>query len=124
VVGGIKMGFSDDRPRPGALRDSLDIDGLIQALEYKEDALVREQAAQALSEIRFLVKGTERAIEPLINIALKDDDKDVRMSAAKSLGKIGGKKVLKTFEELVEEEEDSIRKKNINEVIDKIKEWV
>jgi hypothetical protein len=71
------------RPNVKKMEVEGDIDGLIKALGYQKDALVRIEAAYALHRI-----GGTRAVEPLIAL-LKDDDKIVRQSVAKVLGEIG-----------------------------------
>lgn len=69
-------------PEVGKLKNKGDIDGLIKALEYKNEPNVRSAAAKALGEI-----SDERAVEPLI-AALKDKKAVVRQNAAMALGKI------------------------------------
>ena len=51
------------------------VKGLIKALGYDKDRIVRVNAVEALGKI-----GDTRAVEPLI-AALKDKDKDVRIAA-------------------------------------------
>jgi HEAT repeat protein len=53
-----------------------DIDGLIRALAYKKDPVVRKCAAKALGEI-----GDARAVDGLV-FGLKDQDEVVRRFAA------------------------------------------
>ena len=61
-----------------------DIDGLIKALAYKKDPVVRKWAAKALGEI-----GDACAVDGLVS-ALKDQDKVVRRFVVVALGIIGG----------------------------------
>ncbi len=91
----------------GKLRDPRAVDPLIKTLKNK-DSFLREEAAKALSKLRWkpdnredevwywigkdnwdkvIFLGTE-AVEPLIN-ALKDKDWDVREAVAEALGKSG-----------------------------------
>ena len=60
-----------------------DVNGLIKALNYKQDSEIRENAAKALGEI-----GDTRAVKPL-SIALHDLNNDVRWSTIKALEKLG-----------------------------------
>jgi HEAT repeat protein len=59
------------------------IEGLIKALGYPQDAGVRKRAAAALGEL-----GDLRACEPLI-AAFQDKDSEVRTAAESALGRIG-----------------------------------
>jgi len=64
------------------LRVRNDVKGLIKALGYDKDPLVRQAAADALGET-----GDPRAVKPLI-AALRDRNAPVRQAAAKALGRI------------------------------------
>jgi len=70
-------------PNVEKLKEKRDLKGLIKALRYKRDGVVRQTAAEVLGEI-----GDARAVEPLL-AALRDEDSDVREAAAEALGKIG-----------------------------------
>ena len=59
------------------------VKGLIKALGYQKDKLIRQHAAEALGFI-----GDTHAIEPLI-ATLKDNDRWVRDEAADALNKLG-----------------------------------
>lgn len=67
------------------LKEKRDIKGLIKALKYRKNWLVRSRAAKALGEI-----GDTRAVEPLC-VALKDENLGVQTDVAKALKKIEAK---------------------------------
>ena len=71
------------KPNVEKLAEKGDVEGLIKALEYKKDAVVRFSAAIGLG-----IFGYERAVEPLIK-ALGDIDNDVRRYATEALGRLG-----------------------------------
>jgi len=71
------------KPNVEKLAEKGDVEGLIKALEYKKDAVVRFSAAIGLG-----IFGDERAVEPLIK-ALGDIDNDVRRYATEALGRLG-----------------------------------
>ena len=77
------MGIFDRKPNVEKLEKKRDIEGLIEALQYRKDLIVRGEAASALGRI-----GYKRAAEPLVQ-ALKDEDSYVRQEAAIALGNIG-----------------------------------
>jgi HEAT repeat protein len=70
-------------PDVDKLKANGDVSGLINALEYQKDRVVRIHAAEELGEI-----ADTRAVEPLIT-ALKDPEFEVRKNAAEALGKMG-----------------------------------
>ena len=82
-------------PNVEKLEEKRDVEGLIKALQYKEDKNVRWKAAEALRK-----RGDDRAVEPLI-LALKDDDGHVREETVAALrevvilGKIGDERRVK-----------------------------
>ena len=61
-----------------------DVEGLIKALGH-EDKDVRIDAVMALDRISYEI-GDKRAVDPLIAVLKKDEDCDVRASAAIALG--------------------------------------
>jgi HEAT repeat protein len=61
-----------------------DIEGLIRALEYRDDLAVRAEAAGSLGNL-----GDMRAVKPLILTLQQDNDPYVRSLAAKALGDLG-----------------------------------
>jgi HEAT repeat protein len=65
------------------MKETRDIDGLIKALGYEKDILVRRNAAQALGAI-----GDSRAVEPLTR-TLSDVNRYVRRDAMDALDKLG-----------------------------------
>jgi hypothetical protein len=81
-------------PNTGKLEANKDVKGLIKALEYNKDSVVRAMAAEALGEL-----GDPKAVDPLIN-ALKYEAYDtydtyyVRASAAAALGELGDPKAV------------------------------
>lgn len=87
-----------------------DFEGLIDALGYKkdsvkdEDAVVREQAAEALGEI-----GAKRAIKPLIQ-ALHDKAWGVQYCAIEALGNIGDRCAIKPItQRVIETDKERVR---------------
>lgn len=79
-----EMGDGDmGKPNIEKLAENGDVEGLVKALKYKKDAVVRFSAAIGLG-----IFGDERAVEPLI-MALGDIDNDVRKNATESLGRLG-----------------------------------
>ena len=64
------------------LEKNKDVPGLLTALVYQEDPIVRQDAASALGRI-----ADARAVEPLID-TLKDSHDRVRQNAAVALGTI------------------------------------
>lgn len=70
------------RPNVQQLKSDQDVDGLIEALKYKDDHNVRLAAASALGRIK-----DSRAVEPLISAL--EDHPSVREVAALALGEIG-----------------------------------
>lgn len=82
------------KPNVEKLKANRDIEGLIEALEYTNDELVRVDAAEALMEI-----GDVRAVKPLI-MALNDENDDVVAFSAQALGKVGDKRAVEPLIEL------------------------
>jgi HEAT repeat protein len=94
--------------------DEKDVIGLIENLNDL-DWDVRNYIAD------ILVKIGEPAIDPLIK-ALKNDDLDIRMEAARVLGRIGNKKALNPLIGALKDEDVNFRKQAasaINKIIDK-----
>jgi bilin biosynthesis protein len=71
------------KPNVEELARIRDVDGLVQALQYKKDWEVRRDAAMALGKIK-----DERAVQPL-EYALVDKAEHVRRSAVKALTSMG-----------------------------------
>ncbi len=89
------MRFLDyfSKPNVKKLEKNMDIDGLLDTLQYKDDK-IQKKAVVALGNV-----GDHRAVEPLIKIINVDQNKSsgseiikLRILAAEALGKIGGKK--------------------------------
>ncbi len=70
------------KPNIQKMQKKRDVPGLIRALNDK-DFFIRDAAAKALTQI-----GDIQAIKPLVD-ALKDKNRNMRWSAATSLGKLG-----------------------------------
>jgi HEAT repeat protein len=70
-------------PDISGLKEARDISGLIKALAYEPDGIVRRQAALCLGDLH-----AHLAVEDLIQRLGSDDDPEVRRSAAVALGKI------------------------------------
>lgn len=82
------------KPNVDKLLAKNDVEGLIEALEYTNDELVRVDAAETLTEI-----GDVRAVKPLI-MALNDGNDDVVAFSAQALGKIGDKRAVEPLIEI------------------------
>ena len=89
------------KPNIDKLKQKKDVEGLINALEYRKDSVkdehvvVREQAAEALGKI-----GGKKAVEPLIK-ALQGKAWDVQYDAIEALGSIGDRRAIKPIKQLV-----------------------
>lgn len=122
-------------PNIEKLKAKRDVKGLIKALDYKEDLIIRSGAVVALGEI-----GDARAIEPLITLlnldylsvrlvaaealgnfrdprtvgpliaALKDPESAVRRRAAEALGKIGDARAVKPLIAALKDWIEDVRK--------------
>lgn len=90
-------------PNVKELKAKGDIKGLIKALRYKKNYLIRAEAADSLGET-----GDERAVHPLID-ALKDENKHVRKVAAEALGKIGDKQAVEPLIAALKDKEGHVR---------------
>jgi HEAT repeat protein len=66
-----------------SLREKQDVDGLIRLLTHR-DAAVQYDTVSALGDI-----GDDRAVEPLIDVLMKDQYSGVRWRAARALAQIG-----------------------------------
>ncbi len=71
------------------LKSKTDVHGLIKALEYPKESIVRQKAAEALGEI-----ADSQAVSSLLE-SLNDAEVEVRYAAIKSLGQIGDKQAVK-----------------------------
>lgn len=91
--------------------DKKDVNGLIENLN-DPDWDVRNYIAD------ILVKIGEPALEPLIK-ALENDNLDIRMEAARVLGRIGNKKALDPLISALKDENVNFRKE-VASAIDKI----
>lgn len=97
-------------PNVGKLKKKGDIKELANALRYKKDGYVRQEAAEALGKI-----GEKSAVDPLI-VALKDENIDVRRKAVEALGKIGDPRAIDC---LITAMKDKNRNKDIRSAIAK-----
>ncbi|MGD2143790.1 MAG: HEAT repeat domain-containing protein, partial [Anaerolineae bacterium] len=79
------------------LKERGNVDGLIRALSYEDDAEVRQDAAQALGDL-----GDQRAVRPLID-ALGDDKESVRQAAVTALGHLGDPRAMKPLADVLTE---------------------
>lgn len=82
-----------------------DIKGLIKALQYASDPLVRTLSAMALGDL-----GVPSAVEPLLR-RLKDKDEVVRGKAAEALGNIGDPRARAGLVSLLSDESTDVRVK-------------
>lgn len=74
-----------NKPNIRRLKDYHDMDGLVQALRYPEDAETRTRAAGALGQ-----SGNVKMVESLIRAHLQDPDPGVRQAALDSLHQVIG----------------------------------
>ncbi|CAD6492347.1 MAG: HEAT repeats [Candidatus Argoarchaeum ethanivorans] len=101
-------------PNVEELKEKNDVEGLINALEYRresvkmDDVVVRSHAAMALGEIRG-----ERAVEPLIK-ALQDKKWDISYLAIEALGNIADPRAIEPIKQcIIETDEEQIRGQGI-----------
>lgn len=121
------------RPNVQELISQGDVTGLIEALNYEDDANIRLAAASALGKV-----GDTEAVEPLINAlddqgavkevavlslgeigdtravdalisVLREDDWEICSSAAKALGKIGDPRAIQPLTDLLDKKNKNIR---------------
>lgn len=86
------------------LKRRRDVDGLIKVLQTGAHPESREEAAEALGDIR-----DHKAVVPLIG-ALTDRDHEVREEAAKALGMIGDKKAVEPLNEALKDTDAKVRR--------------
>ncbi len=86
------------------LKRRRDVDGLIKVLQTGAHPESREEAAEALGEIR-----DPKAVDPLIG-ALKDRDHEVREEAAEALGKIGDRRAAEPLNALLGDPDPKVRR--------------
>jgi HEAT repeat protein len=86
------------------LKRRRDVDGLIKVLQTGAHPESREEAAEALGEIR-----DPRAVDPLIG-ALKDRDHEVREEAVEALGKIGDKRAVEPLNAVLGDPDPKVRR--------------
>jgi bilin biosynthesis protein len=122
--------FWNDKPNINKMKNKKDIEGLIEALNYKDES-IQLGAIKALGSANdpraidplikilrhyyfgnfatfALGKMGEPAIEPLIN-SLKDKNINVRMKSAYALGLIGTETAVKPLNQLLDDENDTVR---------------
>lgn len=90
-------------PNVEKLKEKGDVNGLVKALGYRDSALVRDKAAQALGEL-----GGPRAVDALITV-LNAADPDVCRAAIEALGKIRDERAIKPLVALLREKRPEIR---------------
>ena len=88
-------------PNVDELKAERNVEGLIKALKRDEWLNVRKGAIEALGKIG------EPATEPLIG-ALKDESRDVRLTAAWALGYIGDEEAVKPLVHAQKDEDPSV----------------
>ena len=96
------------------------INELIEALENVGTG--RWNAADELGEIAEANPGNAEVMKavPMLVKALKDNDADVRYSAAQALGAIGDARVLPDLKRVSESDQDDIVRESASEAINKI----
>ncbi|MCG7850959.1 MAG: HEAT repeat domain-containing protein [Methanosarcinaceae archaeon] len=112
-----------DKPDVNKMESERDIEGLVEALGYKNDIVIFLEAMEALKKfgneaVESLIKGLEskevtiklgaaellgkiadlRAVEPLIVLIAKDRNEVVIATGIKSLGQIGDLRAVKPLE--------------------------
>lgn len=102
---GVLMVFGLGKPNIEKMEKNEDVKGLIKALKYKKDSLIRTHAADALGDI-----GDTRAVDPLIK-SLNDEDWQVRWGAAEALGNIGDARAVEPLINTLKDKDDSVRKR-------------
>ena len=80
------------------------IEPLIKALKYR-DAWIRMESASMLGEIK-----DARAVKPLIQALLEDENKFVREHAARALGDIGDSRAVEPLIKALKDEDSVVRK--------------
>ena len=90
------------RPNVQELKSKKDVDGLIEALKYKDDHNIRLTAASALGTV-----GDSRAVDPLI--AALDDQMEVNEMAALALGEIGDPRAVESLTKTLGDENWEVR---------------
>lgn len=93
------------------MKEARDVEGLIEALSYQDDANVRRAAAEALGQV-----GGSQAAEALV-AALRDPQEPVRKAAAEALGKVGDADTVKLLEPLVGDSDENVRRAALEAVI-------
>lgn len=86
------------------LKRRRDVDGLIKVLQTGTHPESREEAAEALGDIR-----DPKSVDPLIG-ALKDRDHEVREEAAEALAKIGDKRAAEPLNALLGDPSPDVRR--------------
>ncbi len=86
------------------MKEARDVEGLIGALSYQDDANVRRAAAEALGQV-----GGSQAAEALV-AALRDPDESVRKAAVEALGKVGDANTAKLLEPLVRDPDENVQR--------------
>ena len=120
-------------PDVEALQASRDVDGLIAALGYQKDKNIRLKAAQALGHVgddravapllaahfdvswsvheaagAALAQIGAAAVEPLLN-ALEDNNREVRVNAARALAEIGDDRAVAPLTALLADDHERVR---------------
>jgi HEAT repeat protein len=91
-------------PDVSGLKEAGDISGLIKALSYEADSVVRCQAALSLGDLH-----THLAIDQLVERLQSDDDPSVRRAAAIALGKIRAQKAFLPMITALHDADDAVR---------------
>jgi HEAT repeat protein len=86
------------------LKRRRDVDGLIKVLQTGTHPESREEAAEALGDIR-----DPKSVDPLIG-AFKDRDHEVREEAAEALAKIGDKRAAEPLNALLGDPSPDVRR--------------
>lgn len=90
-------------PNATKLKAKNDVPGLIKALGFKKDPIVRRDAAVALGQL-----GDARAVEPLLE-ALTDTEADVRVGVAGALGLLGDLSAVEPLIRALQDEDPGAR---------------
>ncbi len=87
----------------GAMKSSIDTEGLIEALKKSEDASIRCDAVKAIGQV-----GDSQTVSVLVD-SLRDSDERVREAAINSLGRLGDLDTIDTIIPLIADSDEGIR---------------
>ncbi|BAI61846.1 hypothetical protein MCP_1774 [Methanocella paludicola SANAE] len=95
--------FGLGKPDVNKLESRRDINGLVKALDYKNDTIVRQNAIKALAKI-----GGDSVVGSILT-AFNDRDAQVRCEAARAFKTIRNSRAIDPLKKLLRDEEPSVR---------------